>query len=225
MNNIKQLIKKFIPNKILEKRKDNFFIKQVLFNSDSFIISSGLWRSIKNNTPFDQSGKPLPWICYPMITFLKERLKKDMILFEYGSGYSTLFFADYVREVYSVEYDEVWYKKINALNKKLSNIHVAYKALNDGYAESIANLEEKLFDVIFIDGRKRVQCCMFSINFLKDNGIVILDDSEREKYQEAFTFFARQGFAHISLRGMKPTDCRETQSTIFYKRGNNCFNI
>ncbi len=225
MNSIKKIVKKIIPKKILDKRRENSLINKVLLSNESFILSSGLWNSIKNNMPIDELGKPLPWICYPMISFLKERLRKDMVLFEYGSGFSTLFFADYVSKIYSVEYDEVWYEKMIQLSREVSNIHVIYNAIDNDYAEVILKTGEKNFDVIFVDGRKRVQCCMFSINFLKDDGIIILDDSEREKYNDAFIFLKQQGYSFISLRGMKPSDCKETQSTIFYKRGNNCFNI
>lgn len=225
MISIKQLLKKVVPSRILENRRKNFLIRKVLLDPDGFIVSSGFWNSVQHNLPVDQTDTPLPWTCYPMINFLKERLTRDMLLFEYGSGFSTAFFSNYVRKVFSVEYDEDWYKKVLSLNKNADNVDVIYNNLHEDYAASIARVNAGDFDVIYVDGRNRVQCCENAISFLKDDGIVILDDSEREKYCSAFTFFAQKGYAAITFMGLKPGNGMASQATVFYKRGHNCFEI
>jgi protein-L-isoaspartate O-methyltransferase len=42
---------------------------------------------------------------------LERRLNKTLSVFEYGSGYSTLFYARCARSVISVEYDQAWYSE------------------------------------------------------------------------------------------------------------------
>jgi hypothetical protein len=55
--------------------------------------------------------------------FLQERLKKDMRVFEYGSGFSTLWLASRVRSVVSIETEEVWYR--NLKSKLPSNVQLS----------------------------------------------------------------------------------------------------
>jgi protein-L-isoaspartate O-methyltransferase len=50
---------------------------------------------------------------YSVVEFLRQRLTKNMLLFEYGSGYSTLFFSKLVKKVVSVEYDKDWYERMS----------------------------------------------------------------------------------------------------------------
>src|SRR2546430_9982143 len=59
-----------------------------------------------------QNGNPLdgdsPWMTFAAIRFLDRLLTKEMRVFEYGSGGSSLFFSRRVREVVSVEHDGAW---------------------------------------------------------------------------------------------------------------------
>ena len=41
---------------------------------------------------------------------------------------------------------------------------------------------------------KRHLCCINSLDALKPNGSIILDDSERKNYQKTFDFFAKNNF-------------------------------
>ena len=49
-----------------------------------------------------------PWITFPAIEFLERTLTRDMRVFEYGAGGSTLFFATRVKEVVSIEHEGAW---------------------------------------------------------------------------------------------------------------------
>jgi FkbM family methyltransferase len=52
-----------------------------------------------------RDGKPLPWFTYSAIAFLERNLPPDLSLFEYGGGQSTLYWADRVKRVVSVDHD------------------------------------------------------------------------------------------------------------------------
>lgn len=60
-----------------------------------------------NDYPADYDGTT-PWYTFPAIAFLKDILSKESKVFEYGCGYSTLFFNNYVGETVSVEHDSAW---------------------------------------------------------------------------------------------------------------------
>jgi predicted O-methyltransferase YrrM len=50
------------------------------------------------------------------------------------------------------------------------------------YVKTIDNFEDHYFDVILIDGRARSSCIMHSVNKVKSNGVIILDNSDRKRY-------------------------------------------
>ena len=56
--------------------------------------------------------KPYPLLTHDFIKyFIKEDLK-DKTLLELGAGLSTIFWADYFKEVYSYESDPNWIQKL-----------------------------------------------------------------------------------------------------------------
>ncbi len=50
------------------------------------------------------------------------------------------------------------------------------------------------FDIILINGRRRVDFAKKSINYLKNDGIVIWDNSLRERYHEGVEFLHKNDF-------------------------------
>ena len=54
-------------------------------------------------------GEAKPWIPFEATNWLEHYLKPHMKVFEYGSGGSTIFFAERVAEVISIEHDKKWH--------------------------------------------------------------------------------------------------------------------
>jgi hypothetical protein len=75
---------------------------------DSSLHTTGLWRSYRENRPVDAEGQPLPRFDYALINLIDERLRPGHRGFEYGSGYSTRYFAMRVADVTGVEHDSNW---------------------------------------------------------------------------------------------------------------------
>ena len=67
-----------------------------------------------------RKGKPIPWLTYSAIRFLEKEIVPDLFLFEYGGGQSTLFWAERVKEVVTVDHDPAFQKHI--CNNSYSNI-------------------------------------------------------------------------------------------------------
>src|SRR5271165_1734417 len=157
------------------------------FNDKGYLDEIGWFYAYDSQAPVDQDNKPLPWVTYSFIDFIKERLNPKHKIFEFGSGNSTFFYAKYAERVVSVEHDKAWYDKI--INSKPENAELIYCELetNRDYCRMPVTLEEK-FDIIIIDGRDRVNCCNQSVNAVSDNGVIVLDDSERDFYEEGINF-------------------------------------
>jgi len=185
------------------------------FMHNGYLLEIGWFDSWKQNKCIDEDGHPIPWSPYPFINFMKDYLKKKMIVFEYGSGYSTLFFSRYVKHVYSVEHDLRWISKIESHN--LLNITIIQSELTEMYENTIHGIQNK-FDIIFIDGRRRIKCIRESIDKIKSDGIIILDDSDRDEYREGIELLNQQGFRSINFYGISPLAFINRKTTIFFQK-------
>lgn len=193
------------------------------YGHKGYLATIGWFTAFDSHQAVDEAGQPLPWVTYSFIDFIKTRLNKELSIFEYGSGNSTLFYAKRVKRVVSVEHDEAWFNKI--VEEKASNAEMIFTQLEKGgvYSQKAKLLGEK-FDVIIVDGRDRVNCCKHSVDALSPNGVLVLDDSEREIYQEARTFLIEKGFKELQFTGISPGLFYNKATSVFYK-ADNCLGI
>jgi hypothetical protein len=193
------------------------------FGHKGYLSSIGWFRAFDQKKAIDADGNDLPWVTYSFIDFIKPRLNKELRIFEYGSGSSTLFYAKRVGKVVSVEHDKDWYSKI--LSLKPSNAEMIFTELQtDGaYSKKAASLGEQ-FDVIIVDGRDRVNCCKHSVAALSPEGVLVLDDSERPDYEKARTYLKEKGFKELSFSGISPGLFYLKATSVFYK-AQNCLSI
>lgn len=179
--------------------------------------------SLAEGRPVDSVANAIPWMNYNAIEFLDERLNKNLTLFEFGSGYSTYFYASRVKAVVSVEYDDRWYQLVKL--QVPSNVDLVFQQedTDNEYCRVIAGRGQK-FDVVIVDGRDRVNCIKHSITALSDQGVILLDDSQRERYQDGIVLAEASGFRVLHMSGLKATGGRSVRTTILYRDGN-CFGI
>ncbi len=189
------------------------------YGHKGYLSTIGWFTAFDKEQAVDEHGEPLPWVTYSFIDFIKTRLNKELSIFEYGSGNSTLFYAKRVKRVVSVEHDEAWFNKI--VSAKAENAEMIFTPLIKGgeYCKKAALLGEK-FDVIIVDGRDRVNCCKNSVEALTPSGVLVLDDSERDIYVEARTFLIAKGFKEIPFSGISPGLFYNKATSVFYKPEN-----
>ena len=187
------------------------------------MAETGRLRSVSERMPVDRDGNPIPWLTYPAISFLSKRLRTEMTVFEYGSGNSTLWWSKRVSSLTSCEHDIGWFK---SLKERLpANVEYIYRELEYGgeYCRVIQKHRER-FDVIILDGKDRVNCAKNSLRALKDDGVVVWDDAERDNYREGYSFLAQNGFKRLDFEGFAPIAISGKLTSIFY-RDTNCLGI
>ena len=205
------------------------FIKYILKKFDhpqlsvfiGYVRGSGWMKSILAKKPIDANGNPLPWYTYCFIHFLETRLLKEQEkvgrLFEFGSGNSTLWWAQRASQVVSVEDNEDWYSYVT----KSKPDHVSYKFAADqqSYLDALL-LEEGLFDVIVVDGSFRDICIERCSVKLSAKGVVIIDNSDWENLQRPIEVLKSQGFRQLEFYGIGPTNGHPWGTSIFYRADN-----
>lgn len=141
-----------------------------------------------------------PWLAQKAVKYLDQILKKDMTLFEWGSGRSTLWFSPRVKNVVSIEYNQDWSKRVESMiqEKQADNIDLRYIALEHPYKAPTQKHYDKVpdyvaeifkfpkghFDVIVIDGHYRLTCADQCLDYLNDNGYLVIDNSNRSSLEE-----------------------------------------
>lgn len=154
----------------------------------------------------------LPHMDPESLSILSKYLSKEKNMFEWGSGYSTTHFSNKCKNLISVEHDIYWYKKvINEISKKeIKNvIPILSKPSSSDYGfykntspRSIAHYEwyhyirapehikelypNFTFDVVFIDGRARVECAQSIFNHLHEDSVVLIHDFWKEGRLNAY---------------------------------------
>lgn len=174
--------------------------------------------SARTGTSVDAGGKPLPWITYPAIDILAARVNSNLRIFEYGCGNSTLWWAERAGIVRSVEHDRNWFDKMQL--RLPENAELEFVPLECGGAYSRTSLGKGPHDIIVVDGRDRVNCIRSSIAALSDAGVIVLDNSDREEYQEGIRLLADRGFRQLPLRGLAPMLYSVSETSIFYRPDN-----
>ncbi len=207
---------KAIANLITKPKRLNALLS---YGHKGYLANIGWFKAFDNQQAVDGSGLPLPWVTYSFIDFIKPRLNKNLSVFEYGSGNSTLFYANKVGKVVSVEHNQEWFNHI--VKAKASNAEMIFTPLEkDGEYAKKAGLMSQKFDIIIVDGRDRVNCCKYSVAALSPNGVLVLDDSEREIYEKARVFLTENGFKELPFTGISPGLFYNKTTSVFYKVDN-----
>jgi hypothetical protein len=168
-------------------------------------------------------------------------LNKAKRYFEFGSGGSTYqsIIRNNIERVYSVESDIRWFNKLNSKIKsdKLRYILVDLKCRpnnwgNPGedcslesklkYSNSLCDLsqeEREKIDLILIDGRFRVACCLKSFSATKDDCLIIFDDFlDRKHYHVVLDYYEIIGFTRDRrMVVLKKKNCEPPSMDIIKK--------
>jgi hypothetical protein len=188
----------------------------------------------------------IPWLTFPSIHFLNKNINNQMIVFEYGSGGSTLFWSGKTKEVVSVEHDGAWYTKIKKELEVREIKNVSYFLFEaepdpgyelkspdnpsdyisedenaagkkfERYVKKIDEYPDQYFDIILIDGRARPSCIAHGMKKLKPQGYLVIDNSERAYYFKRFGFSKSQ-WERKDFPGPSPYSYHFSQTTFLKK--------
>jgi hypothetical protein len=139
-------------------------------------------------------------------------LDKSTIYFEYGSGGSThqASIRNNIVKIYSVESDNKWYENIKQIvnSDKLTYFYNEMDTLHESwgypgpnstfkqhikysnYITTLSDLEQRSIDLILIDGRFRVACCLKCFDIINMECLIAFDDFlNRPKYHIVLDYY------------------------------------
>ena len=180
----------------------------------------GIEKSIDEKLCQDKDGNPIPWYTYPAIEYLSQLNYSDKKIFEFGCGYSSIYWAMRAKSVISIEdnlaYYDRWSKEFSA-----SNLEIKWRDEGEGYENAIFEENDK-YDVIVIDGKRRVECTAAALVCLSENGMIILDDSDRvntsQEYIESIARLKSADMIQIDFYGFCPMNNYTKTTSVFLRR-------
>jgi hypothetical protein len=173
----------------------------------------GHLRSAATLRSVDANGDAIPWITYPALEYIKQLDFSDMTVFEYGCGGSTTFWSRLARRVDSVEDNVAFYQTFRA--QLPENCTLSLEVEPERYIH--APERNGPYDVIVIDGHSRVRCSELAPRYLKEGGLIILDNSDW--FVEASANLRNADLIEVDMAGMAPiSDFVSTTSFYFHRQ-------
>ena len=114
-------------------------------------------------------------------------LKKSDLGIEWGSGRSTLWFANRVSRLISVEDNIVWYKTVSAqlngaglANVEYHFLEIKEKAsvLEQPYVKTPLSMPDNSLNFALVDGKVRDVCAISVLSKIVSGGLLIIDNIE-----------------------------------------------
>lgn len=178
-----------------------------------------------------RASEDRPWLLPEAIELLEKLIKENKIrtVLEFGSGGSTVFFAERVGRVVSIEHNRKWHGRVvkRLRQRNLENAAVLLAPASrksdreiyrgkDGryyrkYVEAGVAAARHEFngfvDCIFVDGRARVACARQCLEHVSPRGILILDDAARDRYRSVEERLGANAWKRIRIhRGKSCSD-------------------
>jgi hypothetical protein len=166
-----------------------------------------------------------PWWPYDAATWVATQLPPHARVFEYGGGGSTLWLQDQGATVTVAEHDEQWHQRLSEavlpgteiLLRRTEPIGQVTSAVEpgffDGYVAAIDEEAADSFALVIVDGRARTECVRHAMPKVKPGGLLLLDDTDRVRYQPAIALLA--GWERHVFEGLKPGEPSPAQTSVW----------
>ncbi len=148
------------------------------------------WRARRGSTP------ERPWIVPAAIGYLRRRIRSDWSVLELGAGRSTPWLARRAGRVLSFEDNGFWVEETRGRLRELGFENVELRQLPvDEFAAEVDALPDARFDLVVVDFLEaptvtRMDVLRPVMSKVRSGGLLLLDDSDRPGYAEAFQLLA-----------------------------------
>jgi len=176
--------------------------------------------------PNREADAGTPWWNDRAIRYITEQLRPGDQVFEWGSGASTIWLCDHGAKVISIEHDADWVEKVASRCPTADIRAIPGSAENDEYIEdqadrsgdyigAIDEFADGSFDIVIVDGLYRPECLRRGASKVKPGGLLILDDTDRQKLARVRKTALPQ-WKKVSFTGFKAS--KDVRETTFFRR-------
>ena len=137
---------------------------------------------------YERRHPDLPWLTREAVDFLASWLQPSDHGLEWGSGRSTVWLAQRVSRLVSIEHNEAWYDRVKVMlaARNLANVdyrlHVANPQVDSASMDHPYVVAGSKFlsggaDFVLVDGAFRDYCAAIALSRVKPGGIIIVDNA------------------------------------------------
>lgn len=174
----------------------------------------GFLESSRNGVAITKDGQILPRMTYACIEWLSSIDFTDAIVFEYGCGFSSMFWSEIKKcKVHAVEANEEWYEKM--LEVKNDDVTVYHEQDPRDFINTIYRPNLK-YDIVVIDSQARYDCVPEALECVKDDGMIILDNSDWHQFTKER--LDESDLIPIHFHGFKPNHVDAETTSCYLKR-------
>lgn len=122
-----------------------------------------------------------PWISYDAQAVIAAFLNKSGRVLEFGSGMSTVWYAERAAEVVSVEDYRPWFGQVQAIiaARGAGNVRYRFAETAEDYAAVPEGERGEGFELVMIDGSARERCAETALAVIRPGGMIYLDNSDK----------------------------------------------
>ena len=173
------------------------------------LVATGWVGSLVQSTPVDGAGRPIPSFTHPATEFVETHMRSGWRVHIWGDPAVATWWAgrvNAVRVVTEIEGPEVNHG---------SNVTIARIPVGPDYSGSVGI--DGPFDVAVIGGEDLDGCANATLNHVRDTGIVIMENSDRQACAVAVEMFAALGWRRIDFWGLLPGYLFRGCTTVLFK--------
>jgi hypothetical protein len=189
-----------------------------------FSIAGGHLLSAITSRSVDAFGKPIPWYTYPAIDFLRELDLAQCKVAEFGSGHSTLWWAERAGQVLALESNPEWFEAISQKTEAMPHVDVRRVATP---AEAKSHLQPDFYDIIVVDDGSGVGPKGRPLNvetafaMVKRTGIVIVDNADTSYgtggHYPIIESGNEAGWLRVDFVGHAPGSTKRSCTSLFFR--------
>lgn len=173
-----------------------------------------------------------PWWNSRAIRYARRQLRAGDMVFEWGSGGSTVWLTSLGARVTAIESAAEWAEKVNARcpgapvrlipGEDTGELRSEPEGRDQGqhffdrYVSAIDEFPDDTFDMIIVDGICRAECARRAARKVRPGGLVVVDDTHRGYLDPCSEPF--QGWGRTRLRGFKRGSGTGVLQTTFFRR-------
>jgi hypothetical protein len=201
---------------LLGKLMDTNDFKLLAFAQRGYLRDIGWFHALENIYLKDNRGDLIPKLSYPMIMLLNKVLSKEMKVLDFGTGFSTAYFAQKCEDVTVFEYSPFW----NIIMSHRLPENVSW-VLTESEKSDFIN-QKDLYHILLIDCKnsRKAEALSLGLKKIKSNGVIIVDDSEDMLESDLFNLIQSKGYKRLDYWGIYPEEFNNKCSTLFYKEDN-----
>ena len=118
------------------------------------------------------------WLGYRAVKRLRSLIRPDWTILEFGSGMSSLLFAQLCKQLVSVESDPSWFEQVQLLLAESELPDVDYRLRSAEQYTLHPDLPDGAFDLGVVDGIVRDEAAVVAVQKVKPGGYVFFDNSD-----------------------------------------------